>query len=337
MRRLFSFLLAASAVALSTACAAQASSAGPDYRPAAGKDPQTMASEYLARRTGKAAVLIGAGDIALCLDAGQAKFAEATARLLESVPDALVFTAGDNVYLDGLWSEYIGCYDKSWGRKRIKERTLPAPGNHDYGNTRSPHEASAYFRYFGASAANAGTEGKGYYSVDLGAWHIVSLNSDIAMRDERDGESPLAERLLLEGEVARQQAWLRADLDGARRRGANCILGIWHHPRFTNAPRGDNAPVGKLWDALLAAGADVVVNGHEHIYENFAPRGGGMREFVVGTGGAGGGSAATAANYHYGVLKLTLEAGGYSWEFLPVAGDRLIDKGTGSCNKKPRI
>ena len=302
-----------------------------------------MASEYLQRRAGRAPVLVGAGDIALCQDAGQAKYAEATARLVEAVPDALVFTAGDNVYMDGTWDEFAGCYDKSWGRKGIKERTLPAPGNHDYGNSRWPHEAGAYFRYFGASTANAGTEGTGYYSLDLGAWHVVSLNSDIVMRSARDSESPLQEQVLLAGEVSRQYEWLRADLDAAVKRGARCILGIWHHPRYTSARRGDNAAMAKLWDALGAAGADVVITGHEHIYETFAPRNGtgapdagGMREFVVGTGGAGGGSSRTAASFHYGVLKLTLAADGYAWEFLPVQGDPLTDKGTGNCNNKPR-
>ncbi len=335
------FLSIAAAVALLGACACTISSSGLDYQPVAGKDPRILAAEYLQHRAGRAPVLVGAGDIALCQDAEQAKYSQATSRLVEAVPEALVFTAGDNVYLDGLWSEYTDCYDRSWGRKGIKERTLPTPGNHDYGNSRRPHEAGAYFKYFGPSAANAGTEGKGYYSLDLGAWHVVSLNSDIVVRAAWDRELPPPERASLEAEVARQQAWLQDDLNAAMTRGAACILAIWHHPRFTSAARGDNMPVGTLWDALLAARADVVINGHEHIYETFAPSDGadgrGMREFVVGTGGAGGGSAATSAKYHYGVLKLTLEAGAYAWEFLPVAGDSLSDKGRASCRKKPRV
>ena len=341
MRRPCSILLAASAAALLAACAVPISTAGVDYQPVAGKEPRALAAEYLQRRAGRAPVLIGSGDIAFCPDAGQAKYAEATARLIEAAPEALVFSAGDNVYMDGLWSEYTDCYENTWGRKGIKERTLPTPGNHDYGNSRSPHEASAYFRYFGASTANAGTKGKGYYSLDLDAWHVVSLNSDILMRSAWERELSAPERVLLEAEVARQQEWLQADLDAAIKRGTGCILAIWHHPRFTTAARGDNLPVGRLWDVLLAAGADVVVNGHEHMYETFAPRGGvdgrGMREFVVGTGGAGGGSAATAANYHYGVLKLTLEADAYAWEFVPVAGDSLRDEGRARCNQKPRV
>ena len=321
--------------------AARPSAAAPGNAPVAGKDPRTLAAEYMQRRAGRAPVLAGAGDIALCQD-GQGKYAEATAKLLETVPDALVFTAGDNSYMDGTRAEFLDCYDKSWGRKGIKERTLPAPGNHDYGNGRRPHEAGAYFSYFGAAAANAGTEGRGYYSLDLGNWHIVSLNSDIAMRLRQDLELSGEDRALLAGEVARQHEWLEADLAAALRQGTKCILGIWHHPRFTSARRGDNTPTAKLWDLLRAAGADAVLTGHEHLYETFAPRNasgtpdpGGMREFVIGTGGAGGGSARTAANFHFGILKLTLGAGGYSWEFLALPGDSLTDKGSASCNRKP--
>jgi len=333
-------MVLAAAVALSGGCGGRPAAAPPDYRPVAGKDPYSMAAEYMQRRAGRPPVLLGAGDIALCND-GQEQYAEATARLLEAEPDALVFTAGDNAYQDGTWDQFVGCYDRSWGRKGIKERTLPAPGNHDYGNSRRPHEAGAYFRYFGAAAASAGTEGRGYYSLDLGDWHVVSLNSDIAMRLARDAALSQPDRALLAGEVARQHEWLEADLASALGKGTKCILGIWHHPRYTSAPRGDNTPTAKLWELLSAAGADLVIAGHEHIYETFAPRNangapdpGGMREIVAGTGGAGGGSASTAANYHYGVLKLTLGAGRYSWEFLAVPGDGLADKGGGNCNRK---
>jgi 3',5'-cyclic AMP phosphodiesterase CpdA len=337
-RRIAFFLLAAAVLA---GCATHRPLSAPDYRPVAGTEPRALAAEYMQRRAGSAPLLVGAGDIALCQDPGQAEYAAATARLLEAEPDALVFTAGDNVYQDGTWAEFIDCYDNTWGRKGIKERTLPSPGNHDYGNRRKPHEASDYFRYFGAAAANAGTEGRGYYSLDLGDWHIVSLNSDIEMRLSRDRSLSPEERALLADAVARQRSWLEADLAAALRQGSKCILGIWHHPRFTSASRGDNTPTAVLWDLLAAADADVAIAGHEHMYETFAPRDasgapdpGGMREFVVGTGGAGGGSAKTAADYHYGVLKLTLETGGYTWEFLPVPGDSLSDKGSGRCKRK---
>jgi len=333
-------VLLAAAIALLSGCAGRPSTVEPEYRRLAAKDPRTLAADYLRQRAGKPPLLVGAGDIALCRD-GQEKYAEATARLIEALPDALVFTAGDNAYQDGTWAEFIDCYERSWGRKGIKARTLPAPGNHDYGNRRKPHEAGAYFNYFGAAAANADTEGGGYYSLDLGAWHIVSLNSDIEMRLVRErGLTPEA-KALLAGEVARQRQWLQADLAAALHKGAKCILGIWHHPRYTSARRGDNAPTAKLWELLSAARADVVISGHEHIYENFAPRDrdgapadGGMREFVVGTGGAGGGSARTAANFHYGVIKLTLGTGEYAWEFLPVPGDSLSHRGSASCTDK---
>ncbi|MEK7438192.1 MAG: metallophosphoesterase [Pseudomonadota bacterium] len=299
-----------------------------------------LAAEYLQRRAGKPLLLVGAGDIALC-DHGQGKYAEATAKLLEALPDALVFTAGDNAYQDGTREQFTECYARSWGRQGIKERTLPAPGNHDYGSRRRPHEASAYFKYFGAAAANADTAGRGYYSLDLGSWHMVSLNSDIEMRLARESELAPEAKAALADEVARQRAWLEADLAAALRRGTRCILGIWHHPRFTSARRGDNVATAGLWERMSAAGADLVIAGHEHIYESFAPRNasgapdpGGMREFVVGTGGAGGGYALTAAAFHFGVLKLTLESAGYAWEFLPIAGDSLSDKGSANCNRK---
>jgi len=341
MSRRIRFVLLAAATALSAGCALAPSSTPTEYRPVSGADPRSMAADYMRQRAGRPPVLVGAGDIALCQDPGQAMYAGATAKLLEAVPDALVFTTGDNAYMDGTWSEFTGCYDQSWGRKGIRERTLPAPGNHDYGNSRRPHGADDYFSYFGAAAANAGTEGRGYYSLDLGDWHIVSLNSDIAMRLSWARDPYTADQPQLAAEVARQHDWLEADLAAALRRGAKCILGIWHHPRFTSARRGDNTPTAMLWEPLSAAGADLVLSGHEHIYETFAPRNangapdpGGVREFVVGTGGAGGGSARTAADFHYGVLKLTLGAGAYSWEFLPVPGDSLRDKGSASCNRK---
>lgn len=341
MSRRIRVLLLAAAIGLLAGCAEWPAAPRPDYRPVAGKDPRTLAAEYMQRRAGRPPVLVGAGDIALCQDPEQAKYAEATARLLEAVPDALVFTAGDHAYQDGTWAEFIDCYDRYWGRRGIKERTLPAPGNHDYGNTRRPREASAYFRYFGAAAANPGTEGPGYYSLDLGGWHIVSLNSDIEMRLRRDLSLSREDEALLAAEVARQREWLEADLAAALGKQTKCILAIWHHPRFTRAPRGDNTPTAKLWELLSAANADLVVNGHEHIYETFAPRNasgaydtGGIREIVAGTGGAGGGSGRTAAAYHFGVLKLTLGTDAYAWEFLGVPGDSLTDSGSASCNGK---
>ena len=332
-------LLFAGLAVLTVITAAEAP-AQPNVASTAGKAPRSLAADYLARRAGRPLLLVGAGDIASC-DHGQGEYAEATAKLLEAEPDALVFTAGDNVYQDGTWEQFTDCYARSWGRPGIKARTLPAPGNHDYGSLCKPHEASAYFRYFGAAAANADTAGRGYYSLDLGAWHIVSLNSDIEMRLAREGGLSPEAKTALAAEVARQRSWLAADLAAARRRDAKCILGIWHHPRYTNALRGDDDTMAGLWELMSAAGADLVITGHEHIYENFAPRNAdgvadpeGMRQFVVGTGGAGGRYAFTAGAFHFGVLKLRLDHGGYAWEFLPVEGDSMRDQGSANCSRK---
>jgi calcineurin-like phosphoesterase family protein len=264
-------------------------------------------------------VLVGAGDIASCSAQGD----EATARLLDGLVNGslpvIVFTTGDNAYGDGTASEFAQCYDPTWGRH--KARTRPAPGNHDYHGS----GASGYFGYFGAAA---GPAPGGYYSFDAGDWHVVVLNSNIAMAAGSD-----------------QERWLRADLAAS---GTQCTLAIWHHPRFTSGTKhGSNAAVGPLWDALYAAGADVVINGHEHSYERLAPQtpagvadpARGLREFIVGTGGEGLSSFGTPLptsevrnGATFGVLMLTLEAREYSWEFVPVAGATFTDSGSGSCH-----
>jgi hypothetical protein len=268
---------------------------------------------------GSPVVFVGAGDIASCSAQGD----EATARLLDGLVNGslpvIVFTTGDNAYGDGTASEFAQCYDPTWGRH--KARTRPAPGNHDYHGS----GASGYFGYFGAAA---GPAPGGYYSFDAGDWHVVVLNSNIAMAAGSD-----------------QERWLRADLAAS---GKQCTLAIWHHPRFTSGTKhGSNAGVGPLWDALYAAGADVVINGHEHSYERLAPQtpagvadpARGLREFIVGTGGEGLSSFGTPLptsevrnGATFGVLMLTLEAGEYSWEFVPVAGATFTDSGRGSCH-----
>jgi hypothetical protein len=260
-----------------------------------------------------AAVLVGAGDIAECDSNGD----EATAALLDGIAGT-VFTAGDNAYGEGTAAEFSSCYQPSWGRH--KQRTRPAPGNHDY-NTSG---ASGYFGYYGAAA---GPPGRGYYSYDLGDWHVVSLNSNIDM-----------------SAGSAQGQWLRADLAASTRR---CALAYWHHPRFSSSDgHGSSTEPQPLWDALYEAGAEIVVSGHNHVYERFAPQtpGGqsdpvrGIREFVVGTGGTGlhgfGGAIANSeVRYRgHGVLKLTLRPNGYDWQFIPVAGDTFTDGGSGSCH-----
>jgi acid phosphatase type 7 len=256
-------------------------------------------------------VLVGAGDIADC-------DAEPTAALLDNIPGT-VFTAGDNAYPDGSGSDYAQCYDPSWGRH--KARTRPAPGNHDY-NTSG---ASGYYGYFGSLA---GQSGVGYYSYDLGAWHIVSLNSNVSM-----------------SAGSAQETWLGADLAASTKR---CTIAYWHHPRFSSGSNhGSSTQSAGVFQALYDAGAEIVIVGHDHEYERFAPQTpngasdpvAGIREFVVGTGGAGLYSFATPlpnsevrdATSH-GVLKLTLSDGSYTWEFIPVAGDSFRDSGSGTCH-----
>jgi hypothetical protein len=264
-------------------------------------------------------VLVGAGDIANC-DVGGGSGAIVTARLLDRIPGT-VFTVGDHAYPSGTPKQFQDCYERSWGRH--KARTRPSPGNHDYRTA----NAKPYFDYFGA---NAGPEGRGYYSYALGAWHIVSLNSSIAA----DRRSP-------------QTAWLRQDLSENR---TACTLAYWHVPVFSSGPHGSEtqAPLHMrdVWQVLYEFGADVVINGHDHVYERFAPqdpRGKadpkkGIREFIVGTGGAGlydvmqvQPNSEVRGNRSYGVLKLTLGAEDYAWEFVAGAGQPLQDSGTSPC------
>lgn len=260
------------------------------------------------------AVLVGAGDIADCDSNGD----EQTAALLDSIAGT-VFTAGDNAYSSGSASQFARCYAPSWGRH--KSRTRPSLGNHD---DRSDGGAP-YFAYFGG---RAGVAGRGYYSYDLGSWHIIALNSNIMMKRG----SP-------------QERWLRADLAATR---ARCVLAYWHHPRFSSGSEHGSQPrTAPLWQALADYGADVVVAGHDHDYERFAPQspGGaadpdrGIREFVVGTGGADlrpfgapiANSEVRAADA-WGVLKLTLSEGAYRWQFIPVAGKAFSDSGSARCH-----
>ena len=259
-------------------------------------------------------VFVGAGDIADCELDGD----EQTARLLDSIPGT-VFTTGDNAYGSGTDSEFGSCYAPSWGRHR--ERTRPSLGNHDYRTLKG----APYFSYYGVGA---GDRGRGYYSYDLGAWHIISLNSNINMRPG-----------------SRQERWLRADLAATR---AQCVLAYWHHPRFSSGSEHGNEPKTEpLWQALYDYGADVVLAGHEHNYERFAPQTPegvadsvrGIREFVVGTGGAehyGFGPPIATSEVRngdtWGVLKLTLEPGAYRWQFIPVPGKTFSDSGSARCH-----
>jgi PKD repeat protein len=271
-------------------------------------------------------VVMAAGDIACKPGSAVTALAchqQATSDLLLAEPALTkVLALGDEQYEDGLYSEYTGpdAYDRTWGR--LKALTAPVPGNHEY---HAP-DAEGYFDYFGAAA---GERGKGYYSFDLGGWHLIALNSELAA-----------------DAMTAQEQWLRADLASMKR---NCVLAYWHKPRFTSGSHGPFAGVAPLWNDLYNARADVVLSGHDHDYERFAPqnRSGvadpeGIREFVVGTGGAyHSGFITTAANSEirddttFGVLKLTLHGSGYDWEFVPESGGTFKDSGSAACHDAP--
>ena len=260
-------------------------------------------------------MMIGAGDISDCNNNND----EATAKILDANPNGLVFILGDNAYESGTTSEFNNCYNPTWGRH--KGRTKPSVGNHEY-NTLN---ATGYYGYFGAAA---GDPAKGYYSYDNGDWHIVVINSNITKID-----------------APAQLSWLRADLAATTK---SCTLAYWHHPRFSSGlEHGNNDAMQAFWDELYAARAEVVLNGHDHDYERFAPQTpsgaldntNGIREFVVGTGGRAlynlGTLKANSQVYNsstFGVLKLTLSPGAYSWEFIPVAGQTFTDSGSGVCH-----
>lgn len=257
-------------------------------------------------------ILVGAGDIARCPAGAQG----ATALLLDGI-GGTVFTTGDNVYDGPTLTRYAECYGPTWGRHLY--RTRPTPGNHDYD---SPGP-SAYFTYFGDAA---GEPGLGFYSYEVGTWHVIALNSMIPMQA---GSS--------------QYLWLRADLAS---HPASCTVAYFHHPLFTSSLNGPVVAVRELWRLLYDGGADIVINGNDHVYERFAPQDPngradpvkGIRQFTVGTGGAELYSFGTpAANSEvrasvHGVLKLTPAHAGYSWEFIPVAGQTFKDSGAGSCH-----
>jgi hypothetical protein len=258
-------------------------------------------------------VLVGAGDIARCDRTDD----ERTAAILDTVPGT-VFTIGDNVLGNSTTvPDFNTCYAPSWGRH--KARTRPAPGHMEYWLA----GASSYFAYWGSAA---GTAGQGYYSYDLGTWHIVVLNSGISTA----AGSP-------------QEVWLKADLAASTKQ---CTAAIWHLPRFSSTGTALNAAVKPFWDDLYAAGAELVLNAHYEVYERFAPQTPagvldsqhGIRQFTVGTGGIGTSAVNTVQPNSevrnptaYGVLKLTLSDTGYTWNFIP-AGGTFTDSGSGSCH-----
>jgi acid phosphatase type 7 len=264
-------------------------------------------------------VFVGAGDIASCSRTQD----EATAKLLDAIAGT-VFTAGDNAYEKGSATEYANCYGPTWGRH--KSRTRPVPGNHEYETS----GASGYYGYFGS---RAGDPSKGYYSFDIGSWHVVMLNSNCSSVGGC-------------GATSAQNRWLRSDLDA---HANGCTIAVWHHPRFTSTRSTPDGLTLPLWKTLYDEGAEIIINGHRHNYERFAPQAPdgtpspyGIREFVVGTGGISlvGFSGAmrnsqVRNSQTYGVLKLTLHASSYDFAFLPIAGQTFLDAGSGSCHGKP--
>lgn len=237
---------------------------------------------------------------------------------LKSETQSYVLTLGDNTYPIGNPDEFSDCYEPSWGQ--FKKLTLPSPGNHDYGVPK----ALGYFNYFGDLA---GPERRGYYAKRVGNWLLLSLNSNI------DGNAMQA-----------QMSWLKQQLDQSK---ASCTLAFWHHPVFSSGGHGNNDIMLPAWKLLVQAKADLVLASHDHHYERFAAINGenqrddkaGIVSFVVGTGGAKLSPmflqkehSQISDNNTHGVLKLVLKEKSYEWEFLPVEGQKLKDKGNGLCH-----
>lgn len=278
---------------------------------------------------------------------------------LASSPLAAILALGDNQYEDGTLAEYRRLYEPTWGR--LKDKTYPVPGNHEYGVPL----AAGYFDYFGP---RAGPRGKGYYSFDVGEWHLIALNSEIAHErfgiehpdpeeeeeedeDTNGGNDDEDEEIVLdasESDLRRPSAqleWLRKDLAAT---DAKCVLAYWHRPRFSSGDHGGYESVHPFWEALYEANADLVLVAHDHDYERFAPMSPdgrrdperGIRQFVVGTGGTLNqegfdeihSNSEVRASQQWGVLKLRLNPSSYRWEFQPAQGSTFRDSGIGECH-----
>jgi acid phosphatase type 7 len=270
---------------------------------------------------GDTAVMLAAGDIAECDHQGD----EATARLLDAYPNATIAALGDLAYPHGRDQDFDDCFNRSWGR--FKDRMRPATGNHD----NATKDARGYADYF---RGQGGPFDRYYYSYDLGSWHVAVLNSDCWRVDGCGAGDP-------------QATWLRNDL---RKHRGQCTMAYWHRPPFSSGRYGDpenTDRVKPLWHVAVDEGVDVVLTAHEHSYERFVPmdRDGhqddrGVQLFIVGTGGG------NLRKYHrpplpttavrnddtWGLLRLTLRSDGYDWKFLPVAGEKFTDAGSGSCH-----
>jgi len=267
-------------------------------------------------------VLIGAGDIADGLSFESLPNAFATAALIDANPTATVFANGDLAYENGSDGDFAKAYNPTWGH--FRSRTIPIVGNHEYDIL----FADDYFSYWGPAA---GTPGNGWYSLDLGAWHIVVLNSNCGQVGCGAGGA--------------QETFLRNDLAAHTQL---CTLALWHEPLYTSTTVPlPNTDVRPLFQDLYNAKADLLVVGHAHTYERFAPQDAngnldltnGIIQIVAGTGGDSHGAFTTIAanslvrnNDTFGVLKLTLHASSFDWQFIPIAGQTFTDSGTQACN-----
>lgn len=251
-----------------------------------------------------------------------------TAELVAKLEPDAVLALGDLQYEKGSFEDFLKFYDVTWGK--FKSKTYPVPGNHEY----KTQNASGFFDYFqkpSNKSKKAMVHDKGYYSFDIGKWHLIALNSNCQEIGGCEGDSA-------------QVRWLKNDL---LQNETDCTLAFWHHPRYSSGPHGNTSSLQTIWKILYDSGVDVVLTAHDHDYERFAPQDAngksdprrGIREFVVGTGGRNRYDFKTIIqnseihdNTSYGLLKLTLKDKSYDWEFIPVKSSGFKDKGKSMCH-----
>ncbi len=273
--------------------------------------------------TVKTTVFVGAGDIAECPTQGDEQTAELLDEIVADHPETVVYTTGDNAYQDGSYQEYLECYEPSWGRH--KARTYPTVGNHEFKQTK----AEGYHEYWGD---RAGPFDLYYYSYDVADWHIIVLNSEC----HRVGCE-------FDSEDGAQVEWLEADLEAS---GARCTIALWHHPRWSSGRYSNDPEYDTFWRVLYEHDVEIVLNGHEHLYERFEPmdpdgdvdEARGIQQFTVGTGGANlrgfrdlQAHSAVRGSEH-GVLQFELRSDGYAWNFVAVEGANFTDAGSATCH-----